>query len=270
MKRRNAIILAAAGLCVLGAALPWSAWSRVSLEQATVVLPAAGHAPPLGKGDLMAIIYSGDGGWADLDKQLGNAFAASGIPILGVNTFKYYWRQRTADESAKQLDDLINQYVAKWDKPRIWMIGFSFGADVLPSIIDRLSPTNRERITQLVLLSPTRDVVFEIELQGYMAQQGWLSKTVKTALQYISPTRHYPALLPLQTLQGKPPVVCYYGLEDGNDSLCDRAGLPTSVKVHAKQGGHHFDGGYQALARQMLDELPKPPSAGVIPDESGP
>lgn len=26
--------------------------------------------------------------------------------------------------------------------------------------------------------------------------------------------------------------------------------------VHPKKGGHHFDGGYQPLARQMLDELP--------------
>jgi type IV secretory pathway VirJ component len=48
----------------------------------------------------MAIIYSGDGGWADLDRRLGIAFIDRGIPVLGINTFKYYWRKRTPDESA--------------------------------------------------------------------------------------------------------------------------------------------------------------------------
>ncbi|MEW5299549.1 MAG: hypothetical protein WDW36_002553 [Sanguina aurantia] len=39
--------------------------------------------PPAGKDDVMAIIYSGDGGWADLDRRLGIAFIDRGIPVLG-------------------------------------------------------------------------------------------------------------------------------------------------------------------------------------------
>ncbi|MEO9078669.1 MAG: AcvB/VirJ family lysyl-phosphatidylglycerol hydrolase, partial [Rhodanobacter sp.] len=64
-------------------------------------------------------------------------------------------------------------------------------------------------------------------------------------------------------LQGKMPVVCYYGLDDAADSLCDLPGLPSWVTVHAKKGDHHFDGGYQVLARQMLDELPAEASSAT-------
>ncbi|WEN14177.1 virulence protein [Rhodanobacter sp. AS-Z3] len=251
-------MLAVVGASVLGAVMMWHPWSRVSLEKATVVLPVAAisTAPPAGRDDVMAIIYSGDGGWADLDRRLGIAFIDRGIPVLGVNTFKYYWHERTPEQSAHELDALMTKYLGAWGKQRIWLVGFSFGADVLPTIVARLSPANRARITQLVLLSPSRDVTFEIELEGYMIKQGWFKEHLKKVLQHINPIQHYDALPPLQALQGQPPVVCYYGLDDADDSVCDQSGVPAWVTVHAKKGDHHFDGGYQPLTNQLLDELP--------------
>lgn len=251
-------MLAVVGAGLLGIAMMWSPWSHVSLEKATVVLPANSHgqAPPAGKGDVMAIIYSGDGGWADLDRRLGIAFIDRGIPVLGVNTFKYYWRERSPEDSARELDALMTKYADAWGKRRIWLVGFSFGADVLPTIIDGLSPANRARITQLVLLSPSRDATFEIELEGYMIQQGWFKEHLKTLLQHVNPIRHYDSLPPLQALHGQPPTVCYYGVDESDDSVCTEPGLPAWVTVHPKKGDHHFDGGYQPLATQMLDELP--------------
>jgi type IV secretory pathway VirJ component len=258
MKRGSWIMLAAVGAGLMGIALIWSPWTRVSLEQATLVLPVSNIsvAPPAGKGDVMAIIYSGDGGWADLDRRLGIAFIDRGILVLGINTFKYYWRERTPEESARQLDALITKYVGMWGRQRVWLVGFSFGADVLPTIIDKLSPENRARITQLVLLSPSRDTTFEIELEGYMIKQGWFKEHVKTLLQHVNPIRHYDTMPPLRALQDRPPTVCYYGLDDSDDSLCDAPNLPSWVTVHAKKGSHHFDGGYPPLVRQMLEELP--------------
>lgn len=258
MKRWKTLMPAAVVLAVLAVLLVWSPWSRISLEKATVVLPVASHsiAPPPGKSDVMAVIVSGDGGWADLDRRLGIAFIDRGIPVLGVNSFKYYWRERTPVETAQELDALMTKYLDVWGKRRIWLVGFSFGADVLPTIVDKLSPANRARITQMVLLSPSRDVTFEIELEGYMIKQGWFKRMLKATLQRINPIAHYDPLPPLQSLQGKPPVVCYYGLDDADDSLCDLTGLPAWVTVHAEKGGHHFDEGYQRLTQQMLQELP--------------
>ncbi|HWX67736.1 MAG TPA: AcvB/VirJ family lysyl-phosphatidylglycerol hydrolase [Rhodanobacter sp.] len=266
MKRRSWIMLAVVGTGLLGLALIWSPWSRVSLEKATVVLPVSSisTAPPAGKGDVMAIIYSGDGGWADLDRRLGIAFIDRGIPVLGVNTFKYYWRDRTPDESARELDALMTKYLGAWGKQRIWLVGYSFGADVLPTLVDKLSPENRARITQLVLLSPSRDVTFEIELEGYMIQQGWWKEHLKAVLQHVNPIRHYDALPPLQALGNQLPTVCYYGLDDSDDSVCTEPNLPGWVRVHPKKGDHHFDGGYQPLAAQMLQELPASTSTTAV------
>lgn len=248
---------AASGACVLGLALLWNPFARPSLEKSMLMVPAAaGVQAPAGKRDVLTILYSGDGGWADLDKQLGSAFAARGIPVLGINAFKYFWRSRSPDEAAEQLDALITKYSAQWHKPRIWLVGFSFGADVLPTIIDKLSAANRARITQLVLLSPSRDTSFEIQFEGYMITQGRIKAFVKTVLEKFNKVPHYAAMPPLQALDNQPPTVCYYGLDEADDSLCTMPGLPAWVTVHAKQGDHHFAGGYQPLAAQMLQELP--------------
>lgn len=32
----------------------------------------------------MAVIYSGDGGWRDIDKEVGNALQQQGVPVVGV------------------------------------------------------------------------------------------------------------------------------------------------------------------------------------------
>ena len=36
-------------------------------------------------GPLMAVIYSGDGGWRDLDKEIGEHLADEGVPVVGAD-----------------------------------------------------------------------------------------------------------------------------------------------------------------------------------------
>ena len=258
MKRKKLWALGVVVVVIAVALLVWQPFARVSLESVTVPMTVSSFSspPPTGKGDVMAIIYSGDGGWADLDRRLGIAFIDRGIPVLGVNTFKYYWRNRTADESAAELDALMTKYTSAWNKPRIWLVGYSFGADLLPTLVGKLSPQNRARITQMVLLAPSKEVNFEIELEGYMIKQGWFQQHLKTLLETINPIKEYDAMPPLQALGNKPPVVCYYGLDDADDTVCTEPNVPAWITMHPKKGDHHFDGGYAPLARQMMDELP--------------
>jgi len=258
MKLKKLWALAAVVVVAAVVLLIWQPFAKVSLESVTVPMTVSSFSspPPAGKSDVMTIIYSGDGGWADLDRRLGISLIDRGIPVLGVNTFKYYWRNRTADESAAELDALMTKYSSAWNKPRIWLIGYSFGADLLPTLVNKLSPVNRARITQMVLLAPSRAVNFEIELEGYMIKQGWFQEHLKTLLETINPIKEYAAMPPLQALNNQPPVVCYYGLDDADDSVCTEPNVPNWVVIHPKQGDHHFEGGYEPLAKQMMAELP--------------
>jgi len=246
-------------LVVIGAAvgvLLWQPWHHTSMaESLTVIEPAPGATPPAGREDVLAIVYSGDGGWRDLDKQLGAKLSERGVPVLGVSALSYFWRTRSAADSAVDLDALIQQNLTTFKKKRVWLIGFSFGADVLPSIIGKLQPENRATIAQLVLLSPTRDASFEIEMEGYM-REGWFKTHTQEWFQKLNPVQHYDALPPLLALDGHPPVVCYYGKDESDDTICTEPSLPNWIRVDAKQGDHHFDGDYGKLATEMLQQLP--------------
>ena len=144
-------------VAIVAALIIWKPLPRPSLEDATVKLMPSAQAPA-GHDDVLTIFYSGDGGWRDLDKELGARLVARGVPVLGVSCLDYYWRNRSPEESARDLDALIDKYSAQWHRQKVWLIGFSFGADVLPTIVNKLSPANRARITQMVLLSPSQDV----------------------------------------------------------------------------------------------------------------
>jgi type IV secretory pathway VirJ component len=234
--------------------LAWHPWTHASLESATVELPAL-KAPPTGEEDLMVIIYSGDGGWWDLDQRLGAVFTQRGIPVVGLSTFKYFWRYRAPEESARDLDRLVDTFSKKWGKTRILLVGYSFGADVLPTLVGKMRPDNRARLSQLVLLSASRDVNFEIELEGYM-HQGWWTTATHSLLQWLNPVQHYDAIPPIAALGGKPPMACYYGAEDADDSGCTDPKLPSFVTVYKKPGEHHFDENYEQLATELISRMP--------------
>jgi type IV secretory pathway VirJ component len=241
------------------AVLAWHPWSHASLESATVELPAL-KAPPAGEEDLMVVIYSGDGGWWDLDQRLGAVFTQRGVPVVGLSTFKYFWHYRSPDESAHDLDRLLDKYTKQWGKTRILLVGYSFGADVLPTIVGKLRTDNRSRLSQLVLLSASRDVNFEIELEGYM-HQGWWTTATHSLLQWLNPVVHSDAMPPIAALGGKPPMACYYGAEDADDSGCTDPKLPAFVTVYKKPGSHHFDENYEQLATELISRMPPRPLA---------
>lgn len=253
---KSRVIALAACVAAIAALVIWKPFPRPSLEHATVKLMPTVQPPP-GHDDVLAVFYSGDGGWRDLDQQVGQRLVAHGVPVLGISCLNYYWRNRSPEESARELDALITRYTTQWHKRKIWMIGFSFGADILPTIIEKLSPANRARITQLVLLSPSTDVNFEIELEGYIVvRENWLKTHLKELTERFNPVAHFPALPPLEALQGKPPVVCYYGRDESDDTVCSDPHLPSWITVHEMPGDHHFDYHYDKLALRMIEELP--------------
>src|SRR6185436_2158190 len=57
-----------------------------SLEDIPVVeVPAVGTA----KNDLFAILISGDGGWAGIDKEVAAALSERGVPVAGIDSLRY-------------------------------------------------------------------------------------------------------------------------------------------------------------------------------------
>ncbi|MGH8508607.1 MAG: AcvB/VirJ family lysyl-phosphatidylglycerol hydrolase [Gammaproteobacteria bacterium] len=85
--------------------------------------------------DTFIVILSGNGGWAGIDRELGDAFVQKGIPVVGLNSLQYFWTPRTPEGFTKDLERVLRYYKAAWRKDHVMLVGYSQGADVLPFAI---------------------------------------------------------------------------------------------------------------------------------------
>jgi type IV secretory pathway VirJ component len=203
-----------------------------SLEDIPIVeVPAEGTA----KNDLFAILISGDGGWAGIDKEVAAALSQRGVPVAGIDSLRYFWAERTPDGLAQDVDRMLRYYAYHWDKKRALLIGYSQGADVLPFAVNRLPNATRSLVALTALIGISQSADFEFHVTN------WLGGSDEGL-----PTRPETDKLSAQD------TICMYGSDD-SDSLC-----PTIGTEHARivplSGGHHFGGEYQHVADLLLQQ----------------
>jgi type IV secretory pathway VirJ component len=203
----------------------------VALGNLPVVEVAAREgAPPT---DLLAVVLSGDGGWAGLDKEVAQALADHGIPVAGLDSLRYFWSARTPLGLAGDIDRMIRYYIEHFGKQRVLLIGYSQGADVLPFALNRLAAPTRAHVALGVLMGMSEHAVFEFHVSNW-----------------ISNDNSGPATMPEVNRIAGIPILCIYG-EGDNDSLCPKLDA-AKVRIVKLPGGHHFNGDYAGLAREIL------------------
>jgi len=190
--------------------------------------------PPTGTGndDVFAVLLSGDGGWAGIDKQVARALAERGIPVVGWDTLRYFWTARDPAGLARDLDRTLSYYAASWSRHRALLIGYSQGADVLPFAVNRLPEATRRMILTTTLLGLGRKAAFEFHLANWVGPAQGL------------------AILPEYQKLARDTTLCVFGAGD-KDSLCTDL-PPGTPGITELAGGHHFDGDYDGLARLIL------------------
>jgi len=202
----------------------------------TAKLPLVEVPATKGASDTLVVFVSGDGGWAKIDKEISKILADNGMPVVGLNALQYFWTKRTPESASHDLQAIVERYLVQWKKQRVVFAGYSRGADVLPFMIDRLPPELLARTRLLVLLGPSPKVEFEFHIGDWMRSSSRTGFDVKPEVDKLSSYN----------------IVCIYG-EDDKDSLCPM--LSATHKIMLK-GAHHFDGGYDKLARIILANLP--------------
>ena len=187
--------------------------------------------------DLFAVIVSGDGGWAAIDRDLGHSLAAKDISVVGLNSLQYFWKRRSPAEAGKDLERILNHYFSVWGHQKVILIGYSLGADVLPFMVNRLTPELSERVSLIALLGPDEQVAFEFHVRD------WFGRSSSSDALLV---------LPEISRLGVRKVLCFCG-EKETDSLCSKLG-PQRAKRFVLPGAHHFDGKYSVIAETIIQE----------------
>jgi type IV secretory pathway VirJ component len=230
--RRLATVLLASG-CVLVASCGPSARKGAPAEcgSAAAAFSQGGspgiadlpliEVPACGASRLVAILITGDGGWANADRGLSDALAARGVFTVALDAPRYLAQPRTPDGAAQDLDRILRHYLTDAERERVVVIGYSRGADLAPFMVSRLPTELRRRIALVALLSPSEWAGFQFHLIDLV-----------TNIQR-SGDRSVPE--EVERLRGTP-VLCIYGRGD-RGAIC-----PTVDSVLARPivraGGH--------------------------------
>ncbi len=204
-------------------------------------LPLVEVSPQRNNSDFFAIIISGDGGWAGLDREVGSELANRGIPVVGLNALQYFWTKRTPQGASEDLARIIRHYQHAWKRNDVVLVGYSLGAEVLPFMANRLPADLLHHVREIALLGPGRETEFEFHFTE------WLERSSgKTALRVLPE---------VEKLRGKE-MLCVYGSEE-KESLCPELGQEIAHSMRMP-GGHHFGGNYKAIASLILKGLKAP------------
>jgi type IV secretory pathway VirJ component len=187
-------------------------------------------------GNTLAVFITGDGGWAQLDRSVAALLAQKGVAVVGLSSLKYFWHARTPEKTAADVARILRHYLPAWKKTQAILVGYSFGADILPPIANRLPPDLLERVHLLALLAASPTATFEIHVGG------WLG---------IDDNEGLPVLAEARKLHGKH-LLCIYGQGEKDESSCPQLESLPNVRVVALPGAHKFRRRYDLLVAEIL------------------
>lgn len=208
---------------------------------ATPTAPASAARPLSARS--VAVLITGDGDWAAIDKGIAGAVAAGGVPVVGLKARAYLEHgTRTPDGLTRDVERVARAYMGRWGRDRLVLLGFSRGADFLPFVVNRLAPDLRDRLALVGMYGAEQGASFQFHL-----------------LDLISDTHRatdLPVAPELARMVARPGVraFCVYGADE-KDSVCKTAPDTPSLHHIERGGAHHFDKNYPGLGRLALDEL---------------
>lgn len=195
--------------------------------------------PKQQRSETFVIILSGDGGWRDLDRTIGRILRDRGVPVLGFDCLNWFWKRRSPEEVTAELERVIALYGPRWNCPKVALVGYSFGADVLPFAWNRFKPETRDKVALVSLLAFAKDAAFEIRIGDFIGLARPTALPTAPEIPGLDPAR----------------LQCTYGADEEKETAC-KAFQGSAAQIIRTSGGHHFDENYRAIAERILARLP--------------
>ncbi len=187
----------------------------------------------------LLVIISGDGGWNSFIDGLAKSYSESGIDVAGIDALKYFWHKSDPKSASGDFAKVVRYYSALWNKRQIVILGYSFGADVLPFIFNNFPVQLKSMTPLLVMMSPSHHASFEFQLTG------WLKGDSN------SPYRVVPEI---KKIIG-PAMLIIYGKKESETLVGE---LPSEhIEFIGVEGGHHFNDDYPSLTSPVIKKINK-------------
>ena len=182
----------------------------------------------------LAFMISGDGGWTSFDQELGEQFSKDGIPVIGLDAQNYFWNAKTPQSSALEISKAIDHYMKQWNKKSFILVGYSFGACVVPFIGNNFPTLLKEKMKGIYSLSPDETADFEIHLSDMLN---------------LNSTEKYSVIKEVSKIKNSK-LVCFFG--DEESETVRKKFEASGVKVITLTGDHHFNNNFNSIVNTVL------------------
>jgi len=186
----------------------------------------------------IAFVISGDGGWTSFDQSVGEALAEKGISVIGLDAQKYFWNAKTPSETASEISKAVEHYLQQWNKKSFILVGYSFGASVVPFTAANFPESLKEKLKGVYSLSPDVKADFEIHIADMLSLE--------------SSNDNYDVISEIKKIKAYNPV-CFFGSEE--DPEIRKRFAASDIKTIEIPGSHHYNNDYIKIAEDILKEI---------------
>ena len=184
--------------------------------------------------DKPLIFYvSGDGGYTSFSENICNEINKAGYKITALNSKSYFDDQKTPEQTTSDIVAYLNTEFSKRKNQQLVLAGYSFGADIVPFVVNNLPDSIKKKLISVVLLSPSKSTDFETHFWDML---GGARKGNRDVVAEINKLGSVKTAIILETEADFPA---------NNIKLKDSG-------FYKLGGGHHFEGNTNEVVKIMM------------------
>lgn len=180
---------------------------------------------------------TGDGGMNSFSTSLCISLNKQGFEVSALNSKSYFWDKKNPDQTAADISKYLTEKLKGRKNQQIVLIGYSFGADVLPFVINRLPPALNQKVLVSFIMASSGNTDFEIHWADILGRGSKRSMDVVSEINKINDDK----------------VVIVNGSDEENLNLSK-----ITLKKYTHEvipGGHHFEGNINEIVKVIMTDI---------------
>jgi len=185
----------------------------------------------------MIFYLSGDGGLNKFSTALCETLNKKGYDVVALNSKSYFWDKKTPEQTATDINNYLIKKLSGRKNQQLVLVGYSFGADVVPFILNRIPKDTHDKILVSYLMASSGNTDFEIHWSDIFGGNTKRSMDVATELNKLTNDK----------------IVIITASDDRH-----LAANAITLKRYTREvlpGGHHFDGDTDEIAKVILNDM---------------
>lgn len=179
---------------------------------------------------------SGDGGLNKFSTGLCDALNKDDFDVIALNSKTYFDDKKTPEQTTLDITNFLSKKLVGRKNQQVIFIGYSFGADVLPFVLNRLPKNFHYDVKTSFILASSGSTDFEIHWSDLFGGN------TKRSMDVVSE---------INKLQNKKIVI----IDGSDDHHLDRNLIKIKYTYLILPGGHHFDGDIDEVVNELVTNM---------------